>query len=402
MKFLRIILENSILFKNGLTIDFINADQVRSRYADSEYILPAYKFKSGIYSQVLLAFTGLNATGKTTMLELLSAIMQVVMQGKGLNDVTIRNVWLKIFPQMYHENMKWSVYFLHEQQVYKLESTISLNHEDENLDEIGFYYKDEHLWIKKLEKVTRKTLFDFTTYEKVINRKDEEKNPYLKDDVSIASSLQGAKGFIRPLGHDTNFNYPAWIGMPSKEAVHVFDPNIKQLRIYPDKKGDMQSVLEFENQEEFQYNGSPLELTRLLSSGTIKGLTLLPGTVKALQTGGYVFIDEIENHFNKKIIEWFFRLFTDKRTNPHGACLIFSTHYPELLDYFTRKDNIYITRRTKENQCECVRYSDFIKRNELSKSRVILENVIGGTAPRFMDLQEGRQWIQELINKGSL
>ena len=56
------------------------------------------------------------------------------------------------------------------------------------------------------------------------------------------------------------------------------------------------------------------------------------------------------------------------------------------------KDNIYITRRDKENYFECVRYSDFVKRNELLKSKVILENVINGTAPRYQDLENGRKW----------
>ena len=140
-------------------------------------------------------------------------------------------------------------------------------------------------------------------------------------------------------------------------------------------------------------------LLSLLSSGTIKGLTVLPGIIRALKLGGYVFIDEIENHFNKKIIEWFFSLFTDTRTNPHGACLVFSTHYPEILDSFKRKDNIYITCRDKENYCECVKYSDFIKRNALLKSKVILENVITGTAPRYQDLENGRKWIESVLNK---
>lgn len=400
MRIVRVEINNVTLFNKKFAVDFVNSDLVRKNREDNENILPAYRVKSGIYTQVLMAFTGLNATGKTTALELLSAITQVILQGKSLNDASIQQVFLKLIPVLKEHKLEWKIFFIHDHTFYHLHSVISaediLNTAIENN---GFKFIFEELKGIALSKVSRKNFNDVSQFKTYINRSQEKDNPYLQDDASIASSLKGVKGTVFPLGQNTNFNFPAWLGVPSEEALHVFDPNIQNLSIRRDKDGNSQYTLSFKNRDDFTYGGSPMGLVNLLSSGTIKGLTILPGIIRTLKLGGYVFIDEIENHFNKKIIEWFFKLFMDKTTNPKGACLIFSTHYPELLDSFIRKDNIYITRRDKENYFECVRYSDFVKRNELLKSKVILENVINGTAPRYQDLENGRKWIASIVNK---
>lgn len=388
------------LFKNDLIVDFFNSDSVRKMETDNEFTLNVFKVKSGLYSQVLMAFTGLNATGKTTVLELLSVIMQIVILGKTLNDSLIQQTLFKLIPLLKENKIDWKIYFIQNDIFYMLHSIISENKiHEKNISDTGFVYTTEELYSRKLAKVTRKNLFEFSEEDNVVKRTEELDNPYLKDDISIVTSVKGIKGVVRPLSNDTNINVPVWLGVPSSEAIHVFDPNVEQLKIYNTKEGNPQSELSFKNRANLKYSGSPLGLVNLLSSGTIKGLSILPAIIKALEMGGYVFLDEIENHFNKKIIEWFFNLFTDKRTNPNGACLIFSTHYPELLDFFARKDNIFITRRDTDNYCECVKYSDFIARNELSKSRVLLENAIGGTAPRFQDLENGRKWIQSIVTK---
>lgn len=82
MRLLRTKINGCVLFKDNFVFDFVNSDSVRTSYSENEYSLQAYKIQPGIYAQVLMALTGLNATGKTTALELLSAIAQIVLQGK--------------------------------------------------------------------------------------------------------------------------------------------------------------------------------------------------------------------------------------------------------------------------------------------------------------------------------
>ena len=110
----------------------------------------------------------------------------------------------------------------------------------------------------------------------------------------------------------------------------------------------------------------------------------------------------LKNHLNKKLITFIFDLFTDEKTNPKGACLIFSTHYPELLDYMTRKDNIYISLRDSD---ECLRVqrlsdSDKVTRNDILKSKILLLNIINGTAPKYSILKNAKDKVIDLLGSG--
>lgn len=126
---------------------------------------------------------------------------------------------------------------------------------------------------------------------------------------------------------------------------------------------------------------SPLELNKYLSSGTIKGLSVFMGAVFAFTAGGYLLVDELENHFNKEIVSTLIRFFMDKKINKKGATLIFSTHYSELLDEFDRNDEIYIIRNrggiTAEN------LSDILKRNDIKKSEIYDSDFLKGTVPAY-------------------
>ena len=398
MHILKMVFKNVPPFENILEIDFTNTDSVRRSLDDNEFDMKVFKIKPGIYSHVLMALTGLNATGKTTALELMSMASQIIIDGENLNEQSVRRFLMKIYPHFSEKKddlLSWDIYFVHKNKVYKLHSVINKNNEDRN----EFFYEEEVLWEKSLRSVLHDNLFDFSDDQIKTNRSKERDNPYFKNDMSIVVSLGPFSETLRPIGVDTMINFPFWRGKPTQEALHLFDPNISDLSIEKKENGNLECHLNFSNQSQVEYGGSPMLLNSMLSAGTIRGLSIMPAIIQVLGRGGYVFIDELENNFNKKIIEWFLELFTDKRTNPHGACLVFTTHYPELLDTFSRKDNIFITRRDKNNYCECVKYSTFIKRNELSKGKVILENVIRGTAPRYKDLLAAHKWVANTVKE---
>lgn len=77
------------------------------------------------------------------------------------------------------------------------------------------------------------------------------------------------------------------------------------------------------------------------------------------------------------------RLFTNKRTNPKGAVIIFSTHYPELLDELERNDSVFITR--SDHGLTVDNLNALLKRNDI-KSEVYQSNFLGGTAPKYTSL----------------
>jgi AAA15 family ATPase/GTPase len=148
-----------------------------------------------------------------------------------------------------------------------------------------------------------------------------------------------------------------------------------------EKKVDIR--LKFYGKEEIVIN-SPRILENYLSSGTIKGLGVFMSATFAFIEGGYLIIDEIENHFNRELVASLLRLFTDKRTNPKGAVIIFSTHYPELLDELERNDSVFITR--SDHGLTVDNLNSLLKRNDIKKSEVYQSNILGGTAPKYTSL----------------
>lgn len=65
------------------------------------------------------------------------------------------------------------------------------------------------------------------------------------------------------------------------------------------------------------------ELNRYLSSGTIKGINTFLYAIRIFNNGGYLIIDELENHFNREIISTLIHFYMDKKVNKKGATLIF-------------------------------------------------------------------------------
>ena len=87
-------------------------------------------------------------------------------------------------------------------------------------------------------------------------------------------------------------------------------------------------------------------------------------------------MDEIENHFNKEIVTTLVRFFMDSRFNKNGGTLIFTTHYPELLDEYDRNDGIYLVRKCNGITVESL--SGILIRNDIKKSEIYQSGVIEG------------------------
>lgn len=136
-----------------------------------------------------------------------------------------------------------------------------------------------------------------------------------------------------------------------------------------------------------------VEIERYLSSGTIKGIVTFTIAREILREGGYLLIDEIENHFNKEIVSTLIRFFKDKQLNKKGGVLFFSIHYPEILDEYDRNDSIFITRNnngiTVENLCT------ILKRNDIMKSEAYESGYLQGTTPSY----EAYMKLKKSMNK---
>ena len=159
------------------------------------------------------------------------------------------------------------------------------------------------------------------------------------------------------------------------EVIAVLDSTIEKL-CFEQIEGKTFIHLKFKEKEEIILNNT-VDLERYLSLGTIKGIIVFSMVKEVLQSGGYLLMDEIENHFNKEIVTTLIRFFMDSHFNKNGGTLIFTTHYPELLDEYDRNDGIYIVRNC--NGITVENLSGILIRNDIKKSEIYQSGVIEGT-----------------------
>lgn len=372
MKILRILFEGIPLFKDNLDIDFIARQRVEDDDKDQ-----LFNLFSNIYVNPVLSFIGINASGKTTILKAISFVIEL------LNNRSINNIPSKEILNNMEEGQKavLSSFFYQEEILYKLRTVIQKK-EDQIDGTAKYTITEETLWAKEIKKVkTKKGIYDFSERMKVTERNKDE--AYLLEDVSIIVALNkktDTELSLYDMSKFTDHNMLNVLGKHyPKEILTFLDPSIEYLICKPNEKR-FDIKLKFYGKEEINLNDL-LSLNKYLSSGTIKGLSVFMQAVFAFSDGGYLSVDELENHFNREIVTTLVRFFMDKRINKRGATLIFSTHYSELLDVFERNDNIYIVRNkggiTAEN------LNELLDRSDIKKSEVYDSDFLKGTAPAY-------------------
>lgn len=371
MKLLKIVINGLPHFKNELDIDFVALQRVDDY--DKERLCNVF---SNIYVNKAISFVGINASGKTTILKAISFVMKI------LNNESLNNIKSKTILDDLDDNQQVVIttYFYDGHDVNKLETSIVKEISDVDGSE-KLIIKDEKLWSKDGAKIkTKKSLFDFAEVD--LREKRDKNEQYLMEDVSIIVAENKKKNmslFISDMLEWTDHNILNVLGRFPKELLTFLDPSIEYLECsFKEKKVDIR--LKFYGKEEIIIN-SPRILENYLSSGTIKGLGVFMSATFSFIEGGYLIIDEIENHFNREIVATLIRFFLDEKVNKNGATILFSTHYSELLDEFDRNDSIYIVRNKEGIGVENL--SNILKRNDIKKSEVYDSGYLGGTVPSY-------------------
>ena len=370
MKLLKIIASGIPLFKDKCEIDFLAQQRVSADNANDMSCL----FSSGqqaYYQNNVVSFIGINASGKTTILKLITFVCRMI------NNESINNIaYSDILDSMSEESEAvFDVFF------YAQNKTVNMLHTVVTRKGGKLFIKDEYLKSKPISKVKRKAdIFDFNDNSStLIRNKDEE---FLLDDVSIIIAYNKKNKdrlALAEMLQYTNINELNFFENCPSELIAFFDPSVEYLSIQKDGK-DTDIRLKFRNEEEVILN-KVSELNRYLSSGTIKGINIFLYAIKTFETGGYLIVDELENHFNHEIVSTLIRFYKDKKVNPKGAMLIFTTHYAELLDEFERNDNIFIVRNDHGIKAENL--SLILKRNDIKKSDAYQSGFLQGTTPMY-------------------
>lgn len=369
MKLLKITAEGLPLFKEKLDLTFYAQQRVNED--DKEVLYPLF---SSIYLNPANGFIGINASGKTSVLKVILVILNM-LNNEPLNHIEGIDILGDAKTVVFN-----SFFYAEENQEIGRLETVVISRKTVT-DDRQYSIISEKLWLKKAaETITRKEIVNFTGKTPVIIRNEQEE--FLSEDVSIMIAYnKKIKEHINVanLLLFTNINvFPFPLDI-SPEVITFLDPTIEKLSI---KKKNEKSLtyLKFKNKKEIVLD-NPIELSSYLSSGTIKGMIVFTLAKMLLQTGGYLIVDELENHFNKEIAATLMRFFMDSKLNKNGAVLLFSTHYPELLDEYDRNDSIFITRN--RNGITVENLSNILKRNDIKKSDAYQSGFLEGTTPTY-------------------
>ena len=368
MKILRIKVNGLPLYKNVFDISFCAVQRVHNNHLNS-----VFNLFGNIYVNTVEAFAGINASGKTMALKVVS-FTSILLSATPLSA--------EFVPQILGDgiNTIFDIDFYADGKIYHLTSEIIKEKNQDENPKIRII--SERLWVKTVTtKINKSNLWDYdkNTPVRVRGNSDE----YLPEDVSIMIALNKQiqnKIMFVDLAMLTNFNFllPDAVSIPT-EIISLLDPTIEYISIENVNDKVITKLKFYRQKEHILFN--PAELNVYLSSGTVKGARVFSDATRVLKKGGYMIVDEIENHFNRELVASLLRLFLYKKTNPNGAVLIFSTHYPELLDELDRNDAVFITRSNEGLTVDNL--NTLLNRNDMKKSEVYQSNFLGGTAPKY-------------------
>jgi predicted ATP-dependent endonuclease of OLD family len=370
MKILRITVNGLPLFKQELDILFYAQQRVSEDDKECLYTLIT---KPGVYLHTANAFIGINASGKTSVLKAIQLALNIV-GNEPINHVEAKTILGGT------DKAVFNIYFLDSRQnICCLETEIT----SKKAKSGDFVYTivNEKLWEKPITSVkSKKYLTDFSGLEPMAVRNENE--AFLSDDVSfiIAHNKQVKDTLdVCSLLSYTNVNVIPFSEDIPLEVIAFLDPTIEKL-CFEQTDNKTFIHLKFYGEEEILLNNAA-DLEQYLSSGTIKGIITFSMVKEVLASGGYLLVDEIENHFNKEIVMTMVRFFMDSKLNKKGGTLIFTTHYPEILDEYDRNDGIHIVRN--RNGITADNLSNILERNDIKKSDVYQSGFLEGTTPAY-------------------
>lgn len=368
MKILRITAQGLPLFKEDLDICFYAQQRVSE---DDKNNL--YNMIENYYLHSACAFIGINASGKTSVLKVVNLALSII-KNEPINHAETKSILGGA------KKATICTYFYDERKyVCCLETEITAKKSKNG--EYIYSIISERLWEKPIASVrSKKYLTDFAGIKPTAIRNQDE--IYLPDDVSFIiahnKKVNDTVEVFSLLSY-TNMNVLPFTEDIPLEVIAFLDPTIEKL-CFEQVDGKTFIHLKFKNEEEIILNNA-VDLEQYLSSGTIKGIITFSMVKEVLQSGGYLLVDEIENHFNKEIVTTLVRFFMDSRFNKNGGILIFTTHYPELLDEYDRNDGIYIVRNRNGITVENLSY--ILTRNDIKRSDAYQSGFLEGTTPTY-------------------
>lgn len=386
LDFLRMDIINHPLFEKEVSFSLVASQRVPiDDHADMTHLF------GSVWVNNVATIIGRNASGKTLTMKLVMGVLEMLFRQRSIDQTHLKAALIGADPISFRTYFYGSDRFL-----YRDDLTVAPDPDH------------EHQWIVQSEKVlekkalksmTRNSIFDFSSAKLFTDRQDLDlfQLSLLAPDDSLMRTLIAQRHYQPRTISDTlmftNTNLPFFNnedGKVSSAILKYLDPTIDFFSIEQSDNNKVLYRLRFVNDAEEIVSSNFATIEHYLSSGTVKGITLYQYVIRTLQTGGIIFIDELENHFNLAIVHTFMTYFSDPRINQNRATLIFSTHYADLINDLSRGDQIYIAQR-KADSITLGRYSDLADRQDINRAEVFMSNYLGGTAPDYATYLKLRQ-----------
>lgn len=354
------------------------------------------------YRNNVIAVAGINASGKSTALRLIDFAVRVFIQGQSLNEC-------EGIIDILRDRTDIHAHLMYENKLMKLHAVV-VKDKETVLEQLIF--EEESFAVKKLASTESKGSFlNFSKieYKQVRSELDDSARQFLKEEDSMVPSffpedIRPPKQYMISRLDSVNRNILNVITMFSKELLEYLDPSIEELTLNKhEKQTSTKPVITFVLKF---YGEDPMDipfgqLGNYLSSGTIRGLNIYTQMIQSFVSGGYYIIDELENHFNKAIVESIISLYQSK-VNSKGSTLIFSTHYSEILDTIERKEAIKVLRKNKDgihiDSLASLANSKGKDRTDIDSSTLVLSGIFD-TAPSYEKYIALSKKIDQFVNE---
>ncbi len=380
--FTKIYIKNFQGILNEVEFDFI----AKSRNKDKQISL--YKTHDGIYINKLVGILAGNASGKTTIIDALGTLGNLMVEPIMLFDFEEeRNKIFNMIKEVKDESIELN------QRIEKLNNSVCLevqhvSGKDKDTciqvemyieeDELSGYYK----YKLRFNSANKKISTEKFTYRKNYKSKEEEIinlhdisecqlyyiNRYYDNMMNLEminkQSLERKYKFIKTFFyHYINDSKIVGTKIPDffeeisflkfykkspqimEQIIKIVDPKINSVKMKPDSD-DEELIYELKTGGNITRNN--------LSTGTKRFLTLILNAMNVIKSKGVLLIDEIEENMHKELIFLILRLFVQLDNN--STQIIFSTNLPEIFDCLNedeqklfKQDSIYLLNNINGN-----------------------------------------------------
>lgn len=391
LSFLKMDIINHPLFTEDVSFSLVADQRV---HADEHADLT--NLYGSIWVNNITTIIGSNASGKTLSMKLIMGMLTLLLTQRSIEQTHLKETLVGNHSISFRTYFYGSDNYLYLDEINLKPSTSQPDH---------WSVSSETIFEKKATKsMSRKSIFDFTKSKELIRRSslDLMQLSLLADDDSLMRTVIAQKKYTVPAVVDTllftNTNLPLLSTKDGKvpaAILNYLDSTIDYLYI-EERANKTVYRLKFKHSQDEIIGNTFETIEYYLSSGTVKGIKLYQYVLTTLQTGGILFVDELENHFNLAIVRTFMEYFTNSKINTNRATMIFSTHYADLIDDLSRGDQIFVNRRFN-GQITMDRYSDIADRQDINRAEVFMSNYLGGTAPDYDTFMRLRQQTMDLI-----